>query len=262
MNIKGLQDVARQFVADNATVLLTAGGVVGTVTTGVLAWRGGYKTAEAVVAEEKRREEDNTYNLEDEKLDRKEKLLLAAPQAITPVVTGGLGIAAIIFSHRMSAQKAAAMAALYGLTRDQFEEYRDKVAEKLTGPKNQQIKDEIAQDTVNRAPGSKEIVIINGDDVLCFDKPTGRYFKSSMEKINRAVNATNQEIINHGCTRASFYYDELELAPTTWSDDVGFNLNNMVDLDISTTQVEDGRPCLVLNFMKFPIEDYERTLYE
>jgi hypothetical protein len=249
----------QEFVTQNSTTILTAGGVVGTVATGVFAWRGGYTTAEKILEKEAGAitppEDDATP------LTKFEKVVIATPTTAPAVIFGGATIGCIIMAHRMSAQRAAAIAAAYGLVQKDFAEYKDKVSEKLTGPKNQAIKDEIAQDRVDRTRGAEKIVIIDGTDVLAFDQPTGRYFKSSMEEINSAVNKTNQSIIQHGSVRASEFYDELGLPETTWASNVGFNLDNMVELDITTTQAADGRPCLSINFARFPIEDYERSLY-
>lgn len=268
--INDAQQRVQEFVSENSSTLLTASGVVGTVATAVLAGRAGYKAAEIVAEKElvvsiershAELEEHGAPSLVDVKLSKTEKVKLTAVYFIPSVITGGTTVASIIMANRMSAQRAAALAAAYGLSQKQFEEYKAKVAEKLTGPKNQQITDELAQERVNRTPGSSQIVIINGDDVLCFDEPTGRYFKSSMEKINKAANSTNQEIISHGHARASHFYDELELPSTAWSNDVGWNMDNMLELDITTTQAEDGRPCLSINFARFPNEDYHRQVY-
>jgi hypothetical protein len=258
--INDAQKRVQDFVSENSSTLLTAGGVVGTVTTAVLAGRAGYKAAE-IVADHPMLQDVGKDEKELRDRTRTEKIQLVWSIYIPPVITGGATIASIIMANKMSAQRAAALAAAYGLSQKQFEEYKAKVAEKITGPKKQQIADELAQERVDRAPGASQIVIINGDDVLCFDEPTGRYFKSSMEKINRAANSTNQEIISHGHARASHFYEELELPPTTWSNDVGWNLDNMLELDITTTQADDGRPCLSINFARFPNEDYHRQVY-
>jgi predicted ribosome-associated RNA-binding protein Tma20 len=96
------------------------------------------------------------------------------------------------------------LAAAYGLSQKQLEEYKDKVAEKLGIKKQQDIQDSLAQDRVNNTPGSTQILVVEGE-VLCFDQPTGRYFRSTMEGINRAVNATNAEITRHGYADANFF---------------------------------------------------------
>lgn len=264
------QKRVQEFVSENSSTLLTAAGAVGTAATGILAFRGGRKYEHVFMD---RIDEMNAgLDLENEE-DRAKyttvdtvpflmKVQWAAPHVFMPIITGGVTIGSIIMANRMSAQRAAALAAAYGLTQKQFDEYREKVAEKLTGPKKQQIDEELAQDRIKNTPGSSQIIIMNGDDVVCYDEPTARYFKSTMEKINSAVNATNMEIINHGFAPAEYFYSELELEPTVWAKDVGWNLDNTLVLDTKVVESpEDGRPILSINFSRFPTEDYHRQVY-
>ena len=251
-----------EFVSENATVLLTAGGVVGTITTAVLTGRAGFKAADII--REKELEHIHLQKVDgiidnDENatmgLSNKQKVMLVWPQFVPPVATGTLTIGAIIFSHRMSAQKAAALAAAYGLAERNLAEYKEKVAEKLSGPKQQQVVDEIAQDRVNRTPGHENIVIVEGE-VLCLDEPSGRYFRSTMENIKSAVNATNAEILHHDHANATFFYDELGMTGTTWSDEVGWNTDHLLELKISTAMTPDGRPCIAIDYKTGPKADY------
>lgn len=255
----------QEFVTQNSTTILTAGGVVGTVTTAVLAGRAGLKASEIIREEElKHIHPEGTTDAIDEDtmgLSRGRKIMLAGPQFIPPVVTGGVTITCIIMAHRMSAQKAAALAAAYGLVQKDFSEYKDKVSEKLTGPKREQIKDELAQERVNRTPGSEKIVVIDGNEVLCHDQPNDRYFRGSMEKINRAVNAVNAEIMNSGSAPTTLFYDKLELTAPPWTENLGWNMDNMCEIEISMTSSPDNRPCISFEFLHFPIEDWQRTTY-
>lgn len=258
-----VQKRVQDFASENATTLLTAGGVVGVVATGVLAGRAGIKAQDLI--QERELEETHKGGFDRiQEIPRSEKIKIAIPQFIPPVITGSATIGAIILSHRMSGQKAAALAAAYGLSRQQFEEYREKVAQKLTGPKKEQVDAELAQERANRASGAGQIVIVEGGDVLCFDEPTGRYFKSTMEKIQRAVNRTNEEIINGEYASANFFYEELGLPNTTWGEEVGFNQDNLVALDVSTilSPEDESTPCLAINFKKMPTEHYIRRVYE
>lgn len=246
---------AQQFVEENATTLLTAGGVVGVVGTAVLAWRGGQKASEALWEDSiESQNEDGSFVIRND-VTTLDKIKAVAPHAAPPIITGGVTIAAIVLSHKMSGQKAAALAAAYGLSQKQLEEYKDKVAEKLGVNKKQKLDDELAQDRVNKAPGSSQIIVVEGE-VLCFDAPTGRYFRSTMESINRAVNSTNAEILHHGHASAAYFYDELGLPPTTWTKEVGWNSDRTLDLSISTTRADDGRPCLVIDFEVLPKANY------
>lgn len=251
--ISNMKGRVEQFVGDNATTLLTAGGVVGVVGTGVLAWRGGYKTAQAVDANTPAW--DPAEPTVPTELPYSEKLKLSAPHVVPPVVTGSLTIGAIVLSHRMSGQKAAALAAAYGLSQKQLEEYKDKITEKLGVKKEQTMQDELAQERVNETPGHNQIVILEGE-VLCFDRPTGRYFRSTMEKINSAVNCTNQEINNHEYASASFFYEELGLPATTWTEEVGWNRDRLLELSFSTVLSPDDKPCIAIDFKSLPKLDY------
>jgi hypothetical protein len=244
---------AAEFAEANAAALLTAGGVVGTVATAVLTGRAALKAAEIITAEEVK-----SYNAEtgDVKLlDTKEKVKLVWPQFLLPAATGSATVASIIMANRVSAQKAAALAAAYGLAERNLSEYKDKVSEKLTGPKKTAIDDEIAQDRVNRTSGH-EVVIVGDGEVLCFDEPTGRYFRSTMENLKSAVNATNAEILNHDWARATFFYEEIGLPATTWTDDVGWNRDRLMDLKYTTVMSPDNKPCIAIDFTVLPIVEY------
>lgn len=265
-----LQDRAKALITENASTILTAGGVVGTVTTAVLAGRASFKAAdlireerverlEEVVAEARRIAPQNVETPIDEtllpELTKTERVKLIWPLFIPPVLIGGATIGSIVMANQMSAQKAAALAAAYGLSERQLREYKEKLTEKLTPNKLQQIEDEIAQDQVNNTPGHSQIVVVEGE-VLCFDAPTGRYFRSTMEKINRAVNATNAEILRHNYASAGYFYDELELDRTTWANEMGWGLGEQVELKISTTMSPDNRPCIVINFKTMPKPEF------
>jgi Spy/CpxP family protein refolding chaperone len=242
--VQFLNDVkqrAGEFAKENASTLLTAGSVVGTVATAVLAGRAGFKAHEILL------EKDT------------EKMMKEMPEADNIDQQIGLTktekLVAIIMSHRMSSAKVAALAAAYGLAERNFSEYKEKVAEKLTGPKQQQVVDDLAQDRVSRTDGYQNIVMVEGE-VLCFDEPTARYFRSTMENIKSAVNATNAEILHHDHASAGFFYEELGLPGTSWTDEVGWNTDQLLDLKYSTVMSPDGRPCIAIDFKVLPKAEY------
>jgi Family of unknown function (DUF6353) len=250
---------ASVLLSENATTLLTAGGVVGTVATAILTGRATFKAAEIIREEELKliHPEGTTDSIAEGTmgLSTKQRVLLVWPQYIPPVLIGGATIGSIIMANRMSAQKAAALAAAYGLAERNLSEYKDKVSEKLTGPKQQAIVDELAQDRVSKTDGYQNIVVVEGE-VLCFDEPTARYFRSTMENIKTAVNATNAEILHHDHANATFFYEEIGLPGTSWTDEVGWNNDQLLDLKYSTVLSPDGRPCIAIDFKVLPKSDY------
>jgi len=259
MIFQGIPESLKRVLSDNSTTILTAGGVVGTVATAVLTGRATLKAAE-IIQQEKFEFDPKTKEVLVHELSKTDQVKLVWPQYVLPVATCAFTVSSIIMANRMSAQKAAALAAAYGLSEKQFREYKDKVKEKLTPNKEQSIKDELAQDRVNQTPGSNQVIIVEGK-VLCFDEATGRYFDSTMEEIKRAVNRTNEEILHHDSVNASFFYDLLGLPPTTWSDDVGWNTDNMLDVRYSTVLAHNQKPCITIDFAYLPHAGYHRRTY-
>lgn len=259
-----VKDRAGQFVQENATTLLTAGGVVGTVGTGVLAWRGGYKASENIESERLvmlgKLREGVDYPVGETPMlpepDRLTKVKLALVDAIPPIVSGTATVGAIIMANRMSAQRAAALAAAYGVAQGQLEEYKAKVQEKLTGPKSQAIRDEIQQDRINENPPNSQVIVIGSGEVLCYDAFSGRYFKTSVEAIRRAENAVHREILQSNEASLRAFYDELDLPPITMDDQLGWNMNHPMSVEISTVLSPDEEPCLAIEFTELPIMDF------
>lgn len=272
-----IQKKAEEFVSENASTLLTAAGVVGTVGTGVLAFRAGLKYQQIIRNEEDDQlgslpmEEQGEVERESVQLTKTEKFVATWMEFVPPVVAGTATIGCIIFSHRMSSAKIAGLAAAYGLTQKQFDEYKDKVEEKLKGPKkdrpnSDELNAELAQDRANRVgpEASRAIVITGGDDQLCFDQPSGRYFKSTKQKIDRAVNRTNEIVFNRDYASLNDFYEALELPRTTFGDEIGFNKNNIVELtfDAILDPDDEERVCLAIDFRKLPTEDFIQRMYE
>lgn len=250
-----------RFVQDNVSTILTAGGVVGTVTTAMLTGRASVGAYKAIVEKELERAEAAGYEgTEIPALDQKEKFLIAAPHFVPPVVVGAATVAAIVAAHQVSAKEAAVLAAAYGVSQKQLDEYKAKVQQKLTGPKNQQIKDEIAQDRVTNNPPSEVIILADGD-VLCHDMITGRYFRSTVERIRKAMALINSELNSSQYASLSQFYDEIGLPPTDYTDTVGWsalNQDTTVEVELTTTMTPDDKPCIAVNFNILPTPDFTR----
>ncbi len=265
---------AQDLVEENASVILTAVGVVGTVSTAVLTGRAAFKAAE--ILEERKyspwvRAVDNPNAVEDdphthvitieeewEDVSTLDKAKMVWIQFIPPVGAGALTIASIIMANRVSSNKAAALAAAYGLKDKALQEYKDKVAEKFGNKKETEVRDEIAQDRVNQNP-PQNIIITGTGDVLCYDALSDRYFESTIEKIRQAENAVNFEIANHDEVSLGRFYEEIGLKVTPYSDTVGWNIDKRCEVQFSTVMTDDGRPCISIDFAIWPEVSYHKT---
>lgn len=261
MNINGLQRKAAQLVSDNSAGILTGVGIMGTIGTAVLTGRASFKAAEILEQRRKSYEEacalpgDPLYTL-----TKKDKIITAAPLFIPPVLAGTATITAIFMANRMSAQKAAALAAAYGLSEGRFKEYREKVEEKLGVKKEGTIRDEIAQDRVTANAPSKEVIVLTSGEVLCMDMFTGRYFRSSVETIKRAENSINEDLFDQQYASLTDFYNLIGLEGTTFSDELGWNraITGLLEIKFSTAKTPDNEPCITMDFAKVPMTGYQQ----
>ncbi len=244
----------RHLAQENKSVLLTAVGVAGVISSNVLTARATFKAAEMIAYEE-----NLLYPEKDEPefLEFREKVKLVWQEFIPPVGVGGFTIAAIIAANRIDAQKAAGLAAAYSLSEKAFTEYREKVVEKIGENKERAVRDEVAQDKVSRDPVTEVIITGNGD-YLFKDGLSGRYFESSIEKVRRAENDVNFEIAHHMYDSLSHFYELIGLPPTAYSDTVGWNIDQRLEVQYSTTISSDERPCMVIDFLYGPTPEYAR----
>ncbi len=255
LDINVLKQHAGQVLSQHGATILTAGGVIGTVTTAVLAGRASFKASTLIT------EAEANYALESDgvgRLDSKDKVKIVAPHYVPAVMVGSLTVGCIVGANMVSARKAAALAAAYALTDERFAEYRAKVATKLTGPKQQAVLDEIAQDHVEANPPGKEVIIITDGDVLCYDDLTGRYFQSTVEKIKRAELEAKEELYNHNSVSLSEFHSKIGLKETSYTRDVGWNIDNAIEVIFNST-IADGRPCVTIDFAVLPKPEYHKT---
>jgi len=248
--IGGIADKLVHLVEDNSTTILTGIGVAGTVTTCVLAGRAGFKAANMLHAEWE----------DPENVPLAEKVKQVGPQFIPAAGCAVVTIAAVVYANRLSAKETAAMAAMYTMSDKTFQEYKTKVQEKLGQNKEQAIRDEVAQDRINRNPPNNSTVIITGGgDVLCYDVVTDRYFNSTVENIKRAENTVNGEIANHDAVPLSRFYDAIGLRPTPYTEEVGWNIDNRCEVQFSTVLSPDQRPCVSIDFARYPKADFDKN---
>jgi hypothetical protein len=257
-----LQQKAGQFISQNTSGILTAGGVIGVAATAALTARASFKAAgiirEKVAIRQAVAEEQEITNTPD--LTKVEMVKAVWPVYILPVAMGVGTVASIVMANRMSAKRAAALAAAYTLSETRLQEYKDKVTNKFGANKERAVRDEIAQDRVNKTPPSKEVIILGSGDVLCFESLTGRYFNSSVEIIKQAENKLRTELFQTQYVSLSEFFEEIGLERTTFSDMTGWNTMHMEPFEISfsATMTPDNRPCLVLNYSVVPVPDYTR----
>jgi uncharacterized protein DUF6353 len=261
LNLAGLTRLEK-FAIDNSPTILTTIGVVGTVTTAVLAGKATYSATLIEVRD--------YYDVDDFFNDREKrpgnvnrttakKLVERHWKLFVPAVGSGLLTAtAIISANRIGTRRAAGIAAAFTLSEKAYSEYRDKIVEKLGTDKERILRDELAQDRVDRNPGGNQIIIA-GTDILCYDDYTGRYFTSSMQKLKEAQNELNVQVINNSYASLSELYALLGIPKTGVSDELGWTTDRLLDMKFHPVLSEDGRPCISVDYHVDAVRDYWRN---
>lgn len=254
MNFGRMLKNLEKLTVDNTPAILTAVGVAGAITTAVLSGRSAVETY-VILEDAKPGPDQMDYGLG---IDRKEKAKLVWQVWVLPVSVGAITCTSIVMANRIGTRRAAAMATAYVISEKAFEEYREKVVEKLGVNKERAARDEIAQNRVSKMDDSD--IFLDEGEVLCCDQFTGRYFKSTMENIKKAQNDTNYQIMHSGNQSLSEFYGRLGLEPTSMSDGLGWNSDNLMDILFSTTMSPNGKPCISIDFRVTPIRNFHRFL--
>jgi hypothetical protein len=165
-------------------------------------------------------------------------------------------------ANRIASKKLAALVVASGISERALSEYKDRVAEKFGENKARDIRDDVATHRVaDDDVMNKEVVVTGTGEVLCYDMHTGRYFMSSMEAIKKAENHINYELVHFCSASLSEFYSEIGLPPTSYSDAVGWDVNNHMEVYVTTTMSADNRPCLAIDFSNPPVPEYNRHRY-
>lgn len=181
---------------------------------------------------------------------------------IPAAVTGVTSIACIVGADSVHAKRSAAIATAYKLSEAAFSEYKEKVVEAIGEKKEQAIKEKIVKEKVEKHPVSQSNVIItNNGETLCFDAAIGRYFKSDIEKIKRAVNIINREMTYNMYVSLNEFYDALDLPHVELGDELGWNMDEgLVEVDFSAQMSDDGRPCIAIYYNVAPRYDFAKLM--
>ena len=253
LTVVGIAKSVRRSMAKHSPEILTGVGIAGMLTTTVLAVRA---TPKALTLIERKAEEENCYTSE---LKPVEKVKACWKCYIPAAATGVTSIACLIGASSVNAKRNAALAAAYTLSDTAFREYKEKVIETIGEKKEQVVRDKVAEEQVKKEPiQTKEVIIVEKGGTLCFDPISGRYFNSDINKIKRAVNELNARILTSFCNYVSLndFYDEIGLSHIDIGDDLGWNVDNRIDLKITYVPTEDGEPCAVIGHEVTPKYDY------
>lgn len=246
-----LTQSVKSAIQQHSPEILTGIGIAGMITTTVLAVGA---TPKAVKILEARKEEMGV-----EKLPVKEVVKSTWKCYIPAAVTGVTSIACVVSSTVIGSKRTALFATAYEVVKTTHNQYRQKVIETIGEKKEKGIQDAIAQDNINNNPVDINTVIVTGKgESLCYDTYSGRYFKSDMNTIERAINELNYQMThNEPYISLNEFYTLIGLEDTQLGDDLGWNIKNgLIEVRFSSVISSDGKPALSINYEVMPEANY------
>ena len=257
LNLPKLAKSAQLTIAKHSPEILTGIGIAGMITSGILAVRA---TPKALLLIEAKHTELGLEH--DEKLPPAEAVKATWKCYIPAAVTSLMSIICLVGASSVSARRTAALATAYKLSETALAEYQEKVIEEVGEKKERVIRDKVAEECIKKDPVSNHEVIITGKGTtLCYDGTFGRYFRSDIDSIKKAINKVNRSVVTDMYVSLNDFYDEIGLSPTKIGDDLGWNLDDgEIDVDFSSQLAEDGTPCLVIRYTVAPKYDFSNFM--
>lgn len=268
-NVTKMFNTVKRVVGKKSPEILIAFGIAGMVTTTVLAVKATPKAMKKIEEAEKNKAEEFNRNHADSEIQAA-TLTLTKPETIKATwkcyipaaVSGAASIACIIGANTVHSKRNAAIATAYKLSEKALTEYKGAVLEEVGEEKAKTIKDRVAQKQMADKPASSSQVIVTGNGKqLCYDGVSGRYFESSIQEIEAAVNRANRSLNYDMYVSLSEFYDELDLPHTDISDELGWNIDNgLIEISYGSSITDDGRPCITLEYHVAPRYDYSKLM--
>lgn len=144
------------------------------------------------------------------------------------IVAACASIGCTIMSQVVSGRRIRAARTAADISERALEEYVINSAKKLGKTKTQEVEEEIAKQAIEKHPAktdaSGNIIASGRGDVLIYDAMMEKYFWSSIDKINRAVNEVNAQILEGEFVTINEFYDEIggDIKHCALGDDLGF----------------------------------------
>lgn len=245
---------SKKFLGKHSPEILTGIGIVGmgcSIVNAVMA------TPKAMMLVEQKKEQ-----LDVNHLTPKETFMTVWKPYLPSAITFMLSTGCIIGASTINYKRNAALGAAYALSERTLIRYRDKVIDTLGERKEQEIRDKIAQDDVDKdQPSPKQIIVTSKGNTLCKDMISGRYFKSDIETIKQTINKLNRRLTYDHYISLNEFYGELGLDDIKNGDLMGWNLDNgLIEPNFNACITEEDEPCIVFDVDISPKYDFDKLI--
>ena len=247
MNIRAILKQSERLLKKHSPEILTGLGLVTLASSVVLAVKATPKALWVIEHEEI----EQAYPL-----TTKEKVKVACKLYIPAAAAFIAGSACIIGASSIHLHRNAALAAAASLTDATFKSYREVVSEKIGEEAEKDIHKEVAAKKMEgHSPETKIINLPHGDDATwCYDPLVDRYFWSTRNVIENAVNVFNRQMRYDMRLSVNEWFDTLGLDHAALADDLGWDIdtNGYLELTYDSRLDKTGKPAMVLVYTNPP----------
>lgn len=249
MKIPTFAKDTQRFIDKNSPAILTGMAVIGTGLTAWFSHKAALQSNTVINSLALDEEIDIQKMKTEDKIKATWKLYL--PPAACVVGTS----ACMIMATKIGLNRTAAMAGAFAVSNKAYDEYKDKVKETLGETKHTKIVDAVAADTVAAMPSDRLVLPHEGEQTFV-DAWSGRSFSSTMEKLNKALNDFNKEMLYGSYASLSEFYKRIGLSDIQESDRIGWSKENLLELAY-TTVLKDDRAVVLFTFDSAPFATFQ-----
>lgn len=239
------------FLKRNSATILTCVGGVGVVATAVLTAKATPK-AMRLLEEAKQEKGEELTNLE--------KVRVAGIAYIPPLLVGASTIACIFGANALNKRQQASLMSAYALLDSSYKEYRSKVKDLYGEDADENVKNEIAKDKYE----NEDIPQENGLE-LFYDEFSGRFFRSTLEKVQRAQYEINRDLTLRDWATINEFYDYMNIPHVDGGDVIGWSTSMNGEMywqtwvDFSNVKMvdDDGLEYYIVRMFQEPMPDFE-----
>ena len=241
---KPIMKTLGEFISKHNPEILTGMGIAGMISTTVLAVKTTPKAVQMIQDEEERL---------NDKLTKVEVVRLVGPLYIPAVVTCTLSAASLICANGINNKRNAALATAYSLSERALMDYREKVVEVVGEEKEKEIRQRAAKESP-----VKDVIFTSKGGTLCYIPVSGARFECDIDRIRRAENIINKQLLDDMYASLNDFYDEVGIPCTEMGNTVGWNIDDgLIQLYFSAELNEEDKPYLVVNFSTNPKPNYQ-----
>lgn len=168
-----------------------------------------------------------------------------------------ISAACVMGSNNIITKRNTAIVAAYKVTEKAFHEYKDAVVEQIGEVREKEIVDRVSEKRLSSDQPTNTVIFGSGDS-LFYDTLSGRYFKSNMMEVEKAIVDVNFRIINHMYASVNDLYDYLDLEFTSAGNEMGWDVSNKLEVYFSARVTPDGQACIVINYANHPSMEFNK----